>query len=352
MKPLVLVLSIAALALACGNNPAPPPGSAAPVLPPASGVPGVTIPPPAGETGGVQAMPAELPAVLARVNGEPIERWEFEYVLRGLESQAGQPVPAERREEVFRSVLDELVAYRLLAQEARARKMEVSDADIKARVDQVRRNFANEEAFQKALVDEGFSVERLEQQARREVLVARVLEAEIGPRIAVLPKDVETFYQQNLDRFKVDEAVHASHILIGIPEKADAAGRDKLRAEAAALLAQVRAGADFAQLARSRSHDSSSAARGGDLGFFALGQMDPAFAKAAFALKAGETSPVVETPYGFHIIRVLERRPARTAPLAEVRAQIEQYLAGERRDQLATSFVDQLKARGRVEIYV
>jgi peptidyl-prolyl cis-trans isomerase C len=353
VKPLALILSVAVLALACRNNPAPPPASSTAALPPVSGTaPGIDVPPPAGDTGGVRPVPAELPEVLARVNGEAVERWEFEYMLRGLESQAGRPVPAERRDEIFRGVLDELVAYRLLAQEAQARRIAVPDADVKARVDQVRKNFASEDAFRKALADEGLSLEQLQQRAGRDVLVSRILEAEIGPRIAVRPADIETFYQQNLDRFKESETVHASHILVAIPEKADAAARQKLRTQAEDLLAQVRAGADFAQLARSRSHDTSSAARGGDLGFFAMGQMDPAFAKAAFALKPGETSPVVETPYGFHVIRVLERRPARTVPLAEVRSQVEQYLTSERRDELTVTFVEQLKAKGRVEMYV
>jgi peptidyl-prolyl cis-trans isomerase C len=204
----------------------------------------------------------------------------------------------------------------------------------------------------KAIAADGSSLDKLQQQTRTSLLVSKVLEAEIGPRISVQPKDIDAFYQQNLDRFKEGETVHASHILIGIPQKADAAQNQEARAQTEALLKQIRAGTDFAQLARTRSQDTSSAARGGDLGFFAMGQMDPTFEKAAFALKPGEVSPIVETPYGFHIIKLHERRPARTIPLTEVRAQIGQHLTDLQRDELTVAFVEQLKDKGKVEIFV
>jgi peptidyl-prolyl cis-trans isomerase C len=359
VKSLALTLLIASLSLACGSPAAPPPAAAVPPAanragsqaPAAALEPGTVPPTPAGP-GTVRPMPVELPAVLARVNGEAIERWEFEYVVRGVEGQAGRPIPPERRDEVFRSLLDQLVAYRLLAQEARARKLDVSDTDVKTRIDEVRKTFPSEDAFIKAIAADGSSLEKLHQQTRTSLLVSTVLEAEIGPKMSVQPTDVDAFYQQNLDRFKQGESVRASHILLGIPEKADAAQTQLVRAQAEDVLKQIRAGADFAQLARTRSQDSSSAARGGDLGFFAAGQMDPTFEMAAFALKPGEVSQVVETPYGFHIIKLHERRPPRTTPLTEVRAQIEQYLTGQRRDELTMAFVERLKEKAKIELFV
>ena len=364
MKPLAaLIVLIVPLSLACRNKAAAPTPPVA-TRPPAASAAGSAANPAVGPAGGpagseaavepsaVKPMPAELPAVLARVNGEAIERWEFEYVVRGAEGQAGRPIPPDRRNEVFRGLLDQLVAYRLLAQEARARKLAAPDAEVKARIDEIRKSFPSEDAFLKALVSEGSTLEKLQQQTRMTLLVSKVLEAEIGPKVSVQPKDIDAFYQQNLDRFKEGETVHASHILIAIPEKADAAQKQQSRAQAEGLLKQIQAGADFAQLARTRSQDSSSAARGGDLGFFASGQMDPAFETAAFALKPGEVSSLVETPYGFHIIKLHERRPPRTIPLTEVRAQIGQFLTDQQRDEMTVDFVEQLKTKGKVEMYV
>src|SRR6185295_277499 len=121
-------------------------------------VPGTAAPAPGGAAPGspaapaaVKPMPAQMPAVVARVNGETIERWEFENAVKRVEARAGGPVPPEKRDEVLRDVLDQLVAYHLLAQESRARKMEVSDKDVEARLAQIRQSFPNEDAFKQGL---------------------------------------------------------------------------------------------------------------------------------------------------------------------------------------------------------
>ena len=117
--------------------------------------------------------------------------------------------------------------------------------------------------------------------------VSKVLEAEVNSKIAVADADVETFYKSNPDRFKQGETVHASHILIGVPQGADAAAKQTARAKAQAILKQVKAGGDFAALAKANSQDGS-AQNGGDLGFFPKGQMEPTFEKTAFLAEAGD----------------------------------------------------------------
>lgn len=349
---------IAVLSVAC-NAPAPPPaatsappaailqGPATP-LAPASPMPDAQAVP--GEPAG--AVPQQLPPVLARVNGETIERWEFEFTVHGLESQAGQAVPEAQRDAIYRNILNQLIAQRLLAQEARLRKLQAPESEVNARIAQLRGTFPSEGAFTSALAAEGLTVDRLRDRARMDLLAELFVAREISPKVQVPPAEVEAFYKQNGDQFKEPEAVHAAHILIAIPEKADAAERQRRRSEAEALLKQVQAGASFAELARQRSQDTSSAARGGDLGFFSAGQMDPALEKAAFALKPGENSLVVETPYGFHIVRTIERRPARAVPLEEARPQIAQYLAEQHRQELIAGLVDELRNRGKVDVYI
>ena len=114
----------------------------------------------------------------------------------------------------------------------------------------------------------------------------------------------------------------------------------------------MRSGADFAAVAKAQSQDPGSAPNGGDLGFFPKGQMTPAFEEAAFKLKPGAVSGLIETPFGFHIIKVLERRGARTAPLAEVSGQIKDFLVQGQRDTKLQQFVDQVKTKSKVEILV
>jgi peptidyl-prolyl cis-trans isomerase C len=295
-------------------------------------------------------MPAEIPAVLARVNGEAIERWEFDNAVKRIEARAGGPVPPEKRDEVLRGVLDQLVAYHLLAQESRARKIAVADQDGEARLAEIRKSFPSEDAFKQGIAAQGLTPEHLRDQARTSLEVAKVIDVEVTPKVTVQDAEVSTFYQQNVERFKQGDSVHASHILFGVPQDATAEQKNEAKAKAQAALKEVRGGADFASLARAQSQDPGSAPRGGDLGFFPKGQMNPQFEDAAFKLKAGAVSPVVETPFGFHIIKVHERRAPRTAPLTEVAAQIKDFLTQGQREQKLEQFVEQVKAKGKVEI--
>lgn len=146
--------------------------------------------------------------------------------------------------------------------------------------------------------------------------------------------------------------MHASHILIRTPEQADAAAKAKAKAQADDLLAQIKKGADFAELARKFSQDPGSAPNGGDLGFFSKGQMVQPFEQAAFNLKPGQMSGVVETPFGFHIIRVSETKAGRDMAYEEVKAQIADFLKQQMRDKKSQEFVDQLKAKAKVQILI
>jgi peptidyl-prolyl cis-trans isomerase C len=297
-------------------------------------------------------MPAQLPNVLARVNGETIEKWEFENAVKRVESRAGSPVPPDKRDEVLRGVLDQLVAYHLLAQESRARKLDVTDAEVEAQMAQARQGFPTEEAFKQGLAAQGVTIDQLRQQARTGLQVQKVIDAEVASKVAVQDADVSAFYQQNLDRFKQGDTVHASHILIGVAQTATPEEKAAARAKAEAALKQVKRGADFAAVARAQSQDPGSAPNGGDLGFFPKGQMTPAFEEAAFKLKPGGVSGIVETPFGFHIIKVIEKRGARTAPLAEVSGQIKEFLEQGQRETKLEQFLDQVKTRSKVEILV
>ncbi len=340
---LLWILSIVALSLACRKAPPPSPAAAAGPSPPAATAPQ----PPA-----IKPMPAQLPAVIAKIDGEPIERWELESAIHGVEGRAGSAIPPEKRDEVLRGLVNQLVDFHVLAQESRARKLDVSDGELEARLAETKRDFKTDEAFQQALAAQGFSLPQLQQQMRTSMQVSKLIEAEINPKVSVQDTEVDAFYQQNLERFKQGETVHASHIMIGLPPNADAAAKTQARAKAQALLTQVRGGADFAKLATEQSNDTGSAARGGDLGFFPKGQMEPAFDAAVFAVKAGAVSGLVETSFGFHIIKVHEHREPHTQPLTEVGGQIKEFLTGRQRDAKLVEFVGQAKAKRKVEMLV
>ena len=161
---------------------------------------------------------------------------------------------------------------------------------------------------------------------KRKVRYALVDLQGIRSRTQISPQDIERSYKDNQQQYSTPEQVRASHILLKTEGKDEAA----VKKQAEELLAKVKAGADFADLAKKHSQDETSAAKGGDLDFFGKGQMVPEFDKVAFALPPGQISDLVKTQYGYHIIKVTEKKPATTKTLDEVRAQIEDQLKWER----------------------
>jgi len=357
VKQLCLLLALFALVAGCSKKPAT--DTATTTTPAAA--PGTATTPPAtpaaaesgvpGAPAAAKPVPAQLPDVMARVNGQSVLRSDFEDAIRNVEEQNG-PVPADRRDEFYRALLDDLVGYHLLQQEATARKLVVADAEVDVRVKQVRDQVGDEAAFQKALAERKTTLERVRADMRRQMLVDRLIEVEVVPTISVRPEQVTDFYNQNPAQFVQPETLRTSHILVRLPEQADEAAKKEMRAKAEALLRQVKAGADFAKVAKESSQDPGSAQNGGELPPFSKGQMIPPFEEAAFALKPGQTSDVVETSFGFHIIRLHERRAPALVPLNQVQAQIQQYLADQQRQEKVAALIAALKAKGKVEILI
>jgi len=296
-------------------------------------------------------MPAQLPPVLARVNGEDVTKVDFDRLIKNMEVSAQKPVPAERRDEIFRKALDELVTYKLLSQETRARKIVVTDAEVDSTIKQMRSQLPSDQEFTKALAARGMTLERLKSDARIDISINKMMEAEAAAQPAPGDAQVREFYDKNPDKFKQDEACRASHILFKVDESADAATKEKVRDQAESVLKEVRAGADFAELARKHSADGS-AQQGGDLNFFTKGQMVPAFDQAAFALKPGQISDIVTTQFGYHIIKVTEFRAASTVKFEQVSERIKEYLTEQQKQQKVEAFIESLKQKATIEVLV
>jgi peptidyl-prolyl cis-trans isomerase C len=337
--PFVVILALAA----CSKTPAGD-ASTAPA--------GASAQTPAAAADPIKPLPEKLPEVLARVNGESVTRAEVEEYVRNVEGRAGGPLPADQRDRVYRGVIDQIVGYKLLLQEAKARKVAVPEAEVDARVEQIKKQFPSEDLFMQTLIDRKMTLDQIKEDTREGMAIARLIEDQIAAKTAVTPEQVEAFYKNNPDQFKQPERVRASHILITVPETADAAAKTQAKTKAEQILKDLKAGKDFAALARQHSQDTGSAANGGDLGFFAQGEMVGPFNDAAFGLKPGATSNLVETQFGYHIIRVAEKQPARTVPLDEVRPQLEQHLKEMNKETETEAFVKSLRSKAKVEILV
>jgi peptidyl-prolyl cis-trans isomerase D len=164
---------------------------------------------------------------------------------------------------------------------------------------------------------------------KREIAFVTLNKEDLEKDIRPSDSDIKRYYEENTTRFTREKQVRAQHVLLRLKPDASEAEVEKVRTQAQKILDEAKKGKEFAELAKKYSQDEATAKKGGELGFFAMKQMDPAFSAAAFALKPGEISDIVRTPYGFHIIKSEEVTEARTAPIEEVKGEIERDIKSE-----------------------
>jgi len=287
---------------------------------------------------------------VARVNGNEIPAIELKRAQKILQpGQSAARLSADEQKELDRKLVDQIVSAELLFETAR--KLEIKDLDkqVDAKMALARARFATDEDFAAAIHDLDMTEKDLREYTRRDVIIANFVTATIVPKITVSEEECKKFYDQNISEFHQDEKVRASHILCGIDAKASAEDKKKAREKAEKLRKELIGGADFAKLARENSSCPSSK-QGGDLGFFGRGQMVQPFEQAAFALKPGEISDVVETPYGYHIIKQTERTKADTAPFDVVRSKIEEHLKNRKVNAAVEDLVTELRKTAKIDI--
>lgn len=218
-----------------------------------------------------------------------------------------------------------------------------------------------EETYLKGLTAGAEDIEAYYQEHKREYMIPEKLRvsyvvfplADYRDKARVSDDDVAEYYESQRGQYVVPEAVHARHILISVAENAPAEQLAKAKAKAEVILAEVRdKGADFAALAKKESQDTGSAAAGGDLGFIQRDTMVPAFEKAVFALQPGQVG-LVQTPFGFHVIKVEARREGRVIPLEEVKGELrnklEEQQARQQAEAAAERLLDQVNAGAKLK---
>ena len=303
-----------------------------------------TTPPPAAKGDALSQGP------VARVDGSDISAVELKRARKIVQSgQSAQQLSADEQKELDKRLVDQLVSAELLYQSAR--KLEIKDLDkqVDAKMAQARDRFANEADFAKAINDLDMSEKDLREYTKRDVIIANFVTKTIVSKITVSEEESKKFYDQNIDKFRQDEKVRASHILCSIDAKASIEEKKKAREKAEKLRKELAGGADFAKLAKENSSCPSSK-QGGDLGFFGRGQMVPPFEQAAFALKPGEISDVVETQFGYHIIKQTERTKAETVPFSIARSKIEEHLKNQKVNAALGDLLTELRKTAKIEI--
>jgi len=290
-------------------------------------------------------------AMAVKVNDKIITNKDVaEEENRLLQQLAGQVDPSQlgqMRELVHKQAVNNMVDRELLRQAVENESITVDQSEVDARIAEITERFGSREALSERLEMIGMTEEAFLQEMETSLKMEKLL-AEHSDVKPVTEEEARAYYEQNIDRFKQPERIRASHILIQVKPEDSEAEKKMKRQEAERLLGEIRNGADFTQLAAQYS-DCPSKQRGGDLGYFGRGQMVKPFEDAAFALKPGEVSGIVETQFGYHIIKVTERQEARTVPFEETKEGLINYLEGQRKQQAMQSYVEQLRQAATIE---
>ncbi len=296
-----------------------------------------------------------LPEVVAKVNGVDIKKTELTTVVDTLKAQlqlVGQSVPADKKDEMYRGLLEDLINRELLAQEASKAKISVPDAELETFVQEFKDRFPSEEVFQRALKEQGISEAQLKIDVRKEMQIKKLLDKEVFAKAAVDDAAIKKFYKDNPDKFQEPEQVKASHVLVSVEKTADEKTRAAAKKEAEQVLKDAKAGKDFAALAKEHSDDPGSKDNGGDLGYFPRGEMVPQFEEAAFKLEKNQFSDVVETPYGFHVIKVVDKKAPKMRALDEVKERVGGFLQEQKAQELAKVYLENLRKKAKVQIFI
>jgi peptidyl-prolyl cis-trans isomerase C len=298
-----------------------------------------------------QEATADRGPLVARVNGVPIYKIDFDSALESFKKSQGLTgnLNEEQTRQVRDVVLEGLIGSELLHQKAETIPIEVGGDEIEQTVRQTRESLG-EESFQAELRRRSMSEADLRDLVKQNIMVQKLIQDLILTRIDVSEDEIQSFYQEHQAELKKPEKVEASHILVksspSDPDDKKAAARRKIE-EAER---RAKSGEDFAELAREYS-DDGTAVNGGKLGNIQRGQTVPSFEDAAFRMKAGEVSEVVESPFGYHVIKVTGHTESSTATLDEAHDTIAQYLKQKKAQDAIEEMVQSLRDEAKVEMF-
>jgi len=291
---------------------------------------------------------------VAEVNGSAITQGEMDQEMGRYEQQlkmAGQTATPEQVGEVREKVLKGLVDRELLAQQTKKLGIATSDAEVDEQMATLKKRFSNEAQFADALTKMNLTEVQLKDELRQDKAIRKMIDQEVAGKVTLTDQDVKAFYDGHPEFFKTSEMVRASHILIKVDPKASEADKAKARERILVIQKKVQEGGDFAALAK-ESSECPSSENGGDLDYFERGQMVGPFEETAFSLKPGTVSDIVETQFGYHIIKVTDKKEPGVTPYEEIKDKIQQHLKQQKVTEQLTLYVDQLRSQAKIETFI
>jgi parvulin-like peptidyl-prolyl isomerase len=296
---------------------------------------------------------AVVDRVVAVVNQEPITLSEVEKRIPPLKEEVKTEDRLEKQERmqaVYRQVLEKLIEEKLIDQEVKKSGVKISSKDIEATVEQIkRRNSATQEDLEKALATEGLTLEAYKKQIEKSLQRQKLINWSVKVDEKAGEKELREFYQKNISRYRTNETYRPGQILFVIPKGATPEEIREIRRKCQKVLDKIKKGEDFGEMALLYSQDASNRDHG-DLGFFKKGELLPVFEREALRLKVGEVSGIIRTEFGFHIIKLLDRKGMDPLPFEEVIERVKaDYYEGEM-EKAFRQFLVTLKEKAVIEI--
>ncbi len=291
---------------------------------------------------------------VATVNGVPISGTEFGSELDQLKMRymrQGREITGEQLKKAKESILEILINRELLFQESKRLNIQVDDSKILDQLMAVKQRFSNEAEYKKTLDQMNLTEEDLKFQIKRAIAIRELVEGKITQKITISNQESKAYYDAHPQAFKQPESVKASHILIKVDADANETKKAEARKKIEQIQTQLENGEDFSTLAKNHSEGPSNV-KGGDLGYFKRGQMVKPFEDAAFALKIDEISDIVETPFGYHLIKVYDKKPESTISYTEAEEKIQQYLKQEKANVEIKEYIEKLKEKAEIKRFL
>ena len=288
---------------------------------------------------------------VAVVNGTVITRQELENeVTRAKNRMAaqGQPVADVTIEKMDQKILDQLIEMEILLQESQKQKIQITDTSVADHLAKFKARFPSAEAYEKALKKLNISETDLKEKTMKGLAVQELIEKQVTSKIEISDADRRGFYDSNPNFFEQPEQIEARHILIKSDPKDEKAQQEKALEKIKEAQQQVKAGEDFADLAKKYS-EGPSGKNGGDLGYFGRGQMVKPFEDAAFGLEPDQISDIVKTRFGYHLIMVTGKKAASTIPYEEVKEKIGTHLKQQKTRESVKEHIEKLKKEAKIE---
>ncbi len=296
---------------------------------------------------------AVVDRIVAVVNQEIITLFELEKWAGPYQEEIQKKDRLERQEqirEVYRRVLDRLIEEKLIDQEVKRTGVRVTGKEIDGAWEEIkRRNAATQEDLEKALAKEGFTLEAYKKEIEKKLQRVKLINWSIKTELQGGEKEWRDFYQNNIDRYRINESYRPAQILFLIPKGATPEETRKIRKKGEGVLEKIKGGQDFGEMALLYSEDVS-AKDYGDLGFFKKGDLLPEFEKEALRLRVGEMSGVVRTDLGFHIIKLLDRKGDVPLPFEEVKEKVKADYQTKENEKSFQQFLSTLKEKSVIEI--